>query len=50
MAFSSSLGPDVTMALQATQIVIAPAAGWPSDSNMAPGGSPDPRHPHSLQW
>ncbi|ERE78669.1 hypothetical protein H671_3g10189 [Cricetulus griseus] len=53
MVLSSSLGPVVTMALDGsvgTQIGISPAAELLSDTNMAPGDGPDPRHPHGLQW
>lgn len=41
MALGSSLGLDISIALeaaQATQISMAPVAAWPSDTNMAPGG------------
>lgn len=41
MALSSSLGPDVTMALvttQATQMSVAPVAAWPLDTNRVSGG------------
>lgn len=38
IAFVSSLGLDVTMAPGGMVLV----AAWLSDTNMAPGGSPDP--------
>lgn len=39
-----SRGLDVTIVPVATQISMALVAAWPMDTNMAAGGSQDPRH------
>ena len=53
MVLGSILGPDVAMALGGSvghaQISITLAAEWPLDTNMNPGGGPDPGHPFNLQ-
>ncbi|KAL6031284.1 hypothetical protein STEG23_022473 [Scotinomys teguina] len=49
MVPGSSPGFDVTLAPGAIQIVMAPKAEWPSDTNVAPGGGPEPwNHQHDL--
>lgn len=51
MILSSSLArisPWPQVAVQVIWINMAPAAAWPVDTNMAPDGSLDSQHWHSL--
>ena len=52
-AFSSNLGPNITMTLvmaQTTQISVALVTARPLNTNMVSGGCPDPGHLQSTRW
>lgn len=51
LAFGLRSGPDITIALDgnaAHSIGMVLVAAWPSNTNVALGGSSDPRHPHGF--
>lgn len=44
------MSPWPTVAVQAFQVSMGPASTWSPNSNMAPGGRPDPRQSHGPPW
>lgn len=46
----TQMSPWPWVAAQATQTSMASVAAWPQDINTPTGVTPDPKHPHDIQW